>query len=422
MALMPNVVSQSFDLVVIGAGPSGSAAAMHGVAAGYDVLLLESGELGRDKTCGDGLTPRAVHELQQLGLAEQITEHYVNRGLKLHGYGGSVTAPWPRSAYGQVGSAMPRLSFDALLARTARQHGAELRCLSTATSPTITHGRITELTVEVAGGESYQVRPKWVIVADGVRSPFGKQLGRKWHQNEVFGIAARSYVSSPHHAEEWMHSHVELRGRDGQLQPGYGWIFPLGNGTVNLGCGALSTHSRPAKVNTKKLLHHYADLCRPEWELGEPERVTSALLPMGGAVSHVAGANWMLIGDSAAGVNPLNGEGIDYGLEMADWAVHLLGTDAAGELRRAWPELLRDRYGEAFLLARTAARLLTYPQFLPAVGPLALRGPVGAKLMPAAARLMANLVTAEDKDLLARLWRAAGRSASTVRRHTPLWS
>lgn len=418
---MTNASPQSFDLVVIGAGPAGSAAAIHGAAAGWDVLLLESGELGRDKTCGDGLTPRAVHELDKLGLAVEVTDHYRNRGLQLHGYGGSVTAPWPSSAYGQLGSAMPRTRFDALLARTAARRGAELRCLSTASSPVLDRGRITELTVTADGG-SYRVRPKWVIVADGVRSPFGKQLGRTWHQGEVFGIAARSYVSSPRHAEEWMHSHVELRCGDGALQPGYGWIFPLGDGTVNLGCGALSTQSRPAKVNTKKLLHHYADLCRDDWGLGAPQQVTSALLPMGGAVSNVAGGNWVLIGDAAAGVNPLNGEGIDYGLEMAELAVQLLATDAARELRRAWPELLRERYGEAFLLARTAARLLTYPQFLPAVGPLALRGPVGAKLMPAAARLMANLITDEDRDLLARAWRTAGRGVSAARRGSPLWA
>lgn len=407
-------MKQSYDLVVIGAGPAGSAAAIHGVAAGHDVLLLEAGELGRDKTCGDGLTPRAIHELEKLRLSGEVTAGYVNHGLKLHGYGGSVTAPWPDSAYGRVGSAMPRTLFDALLARTAAERGATLRTSTTAHSPVVTDGRITSLGV---GDDS--VKARWVIVADGVRSSFGRTLGRTWHQEEVYGIAARSYVSSPRGHEPWMHSHVELRDRDGALQPGYGWVFPLGDGQVNLGCGALSTTARPARLNTKKLLAHYADSLRDEWGLGQPEKVTSALLPMGGAVSNVAGRNWMIIGDAAAGVNPLNGEGIDYGLEMADLAVSLL---EGADLTAAWPALLRDRYGEAFLLARTAARLLTYPGFLPAVGPLALRGPVGAALMPAAARLMANLVTDEDKDLLARLWRAGGHAVSAARRGSPLWS
>lgn len=406
-------MKQSYDLVVVGAGPAGCAAAIHGVAAGHDVLLIESGELGRDKTCGDGLTPRAVHELDKLGLKDELTSRYANRGLKLHGYGGSVTAPWPNSAYGRVGSAMPRTAFDELLARTAAARGATLLTSTTAHSPVLSGGRITELSV---GAET--VRAKWVIVADGVRSSFSKLLGRQWHQSEVYGIAARSYVTTSISDEPWMHSHVELRDADGTLQPGYGWVFPLGDGRVNLGCGALSTTARPARVNTKKLLAHYADSLREEWGLGQPEHVTSALLPMGGAVSNVAGGNWMIIGDAAAGVNPLNGEGIDYGLEMAELAVGLLGAD----LTRAWPHLLRETYGEAFLLARTAARLLTYPRFLPTVGPLALRGPVGAALMPAAARLMANLITDEDRDLVARIWKLSGRAVATAQRDTPLWS
>ena len=163
----------------------------------------------------------------------------------------------------------------------------------------------------------------------------------------------------------------------------------------------------------------YAEQQRSEWGLGELRNVTSAMLPMGGAVSGVAGANWMLIGDAAACVNPLNGEGIDYGLETAALAVEMLGTK---DLTLAWPDRLRAEYGEAFLLARTAARLLTYPQFLPLAGPVAMRGPVGRMLMPAAARLMGNLITDEDKDLLARAWRLAGGAVSALRRDTPLWS
>ena len=86
-----------------------------------------------------------------------------------------------------------------------------------------------------------------------------------------------------------------------------------------------------------------------------------------------------------------------------------------------WPDTLRAHFGEAFLLARTAARLLTYPQFLPAAGPVAMRGPIGRLLMPAAARLMGNLVTEEDRDLLARAWRLAGGGVSAARAGTPLW-
>ncbi|QRP60065.1 geranylgeranyl reductase family protein [Corynebacterium minutissimum] len=398
------------DVAVVGAGPAGAAAAIHAARAGHDTVLIDASPFPRDKTCGDGLTPRAMHQLDLLGIEPNAS--YRNRGLKLHGFGGSVTAPWPATYPSQEGTALPRYEFDALLVTAAQDAGARL-FTGTASDPKLTGNRLTSFAV----GQQ-RVSAKWVIVADGVRSTFGKQLGRRWDRNEVYGIAARAYADSPHDGEEWMHSHVELKDSDGIVQPGYGWIFPLGQG-VNIGLGALSTASRPARLNTKKALSFYADQQRADWGLGELRNVTSAMLPMGGAVSGVAGANWMLIGDAAACVNPLNGEGIDYGLETAALAVEMLGTK---DLTLAWPDRLRAEYGEAFLLARTAARLLTYPQFLPLAGPIAMRGPVGRMLMPAAARLMGNLITEEDKDLIARAWRLAGGAVSALRRDTPLWA
>ena len=404
-------VMDVFDCVVVGGGPSGAVAAIAAQRAGFSTLLVDAAEHGRDKTCGDGLTPRAVHTLRTLGL-ESVLPDYRNQGLKLHGYGGDVTAPWPDSHYGTFGSASPRKLFDAALIDQATAAGATVWTGCAAHDADFdAHGAITAVHTDRG-----PVRTRWVIVADGVRSPFGKRLGRTWHRDQVYGIAARSYCSSPHSEESWMHSHVELRDQEGEVQPGYGWIFPLGDGTVNLGCGALSTDARPAKVNTKKLLAHYAREQSADWGLGEPQEVTSALLPMGGAVSNVAGPNWALIGDAAACVNPLNGEGIDYGMETAVMAVELLADRA--DLTLAWPYVLRRAYGDAFALARTAARLLTYPQFLPAAGPLALRGLGGRYLMPAAARLMGNLITEEDTDLVARAWRAAGKIAP---RGSALW-
>ena len=404
-------VMDVFDCVVVGGGPSGTVAAIAAQRAGFSTLLVDAAEHGRDKTCGDGLTPRAVHTLRTLGL-ESVLPDYRNQGLKLHGYGGDVTAPWPDSHYGTFGSASPRKLFDAALIDQATAAGATVWTGCAAHDADFdAHGAITAVHTDRG-----PVRTRWVIVADGVRSPFGKRLGRTWHKDQVYGIAARSYCTSPHSEEPWMHSHVELRDPAGEIQPGYGWIFPLGDGTVNLGCGALSTDARPAKVNTKKLLAHYAREQSADWGLGEPQEVTSALLPMGGAVSNVAGPNWALIGDAAACVNPLNGEGIDYGMETAVMAVELLADRA--DLTLAWPYVLHRAYGDAFALARTAARLLTYPQFLPAAGPLALRGLGGRYLMPAAARLMGNLITEEDTDLVARAWRAAGRVAP---RGSALW-
>lgn len=450
------------DVVVIGGGPAGAAAAIYAARAGWDVIMVDQATFPRDKTCGDGLTPRAMAKLRELGILDGVNPGYRNRGLQLHGFGGSVTAAWPDGHFGATGTAWPRRDLDHYLLQQAAAAGARVWTGYSGADVVVKHNAIDTITVRRVGGQQsaplgsqqptndqqpsaseVTLRPRWTIVADGVRSTFGKKLGREWHRSEVYGIAARSYCSSPYSAEPWMHSHVELIDEAGTVQPGYGWIFPLGDGTVNLGCGALSTSKRPAAINTKKLLEFYASQQQAAWKLGKPQDIASALLPMGGAVSNVAGKNWMLIGDAAACVNPLNGEGIDYGLETAELAIGLLGagsggagahpTPAAGcdlegktqftslDLTLVWPEVLRAHFGEAFMWARTAARLLTYPQFLPVFGPLGLRGPAARYLMPAAARLMGNLVTDEDRDLISRLWKKAGKYAATARADTPLW-
>jgi flavin-dependent dehydrogenase len=131
---------------------------------------------------------------------------------------------------------------------------------------------------------------------------------------------------------------------------------------------------------------------------------TSALLPMGGAVSGVAGPNWILVGDAAGCVNPLNGEGIDYGLETGRLVAELLAQES--DLAVAWPATLRTHYGQAFSIARRLAGLITIPRLLPLAGPIGMRS---HRMMTVALRVMGNLVTDEDHDVVARAWRAAGK-------------
>jgi flavin-dependent dehydrogenase len=124
---------------------------------------------------------------------------------------------------------------------------------------------------------------------------------------------------------------------------------------------------------------------------------------MGGAVSGVAGPNWGLVGDAAGCVNPLNGEGIDYGLETGRLLGELLADRT--DLSTAWVSTLREHYGEAFSVARRLAGLITVPGLLPAAGPVGMRS---RALMKLALRVMGNLVTDEDRDAVARVWRSAG--------------
>jgi geranylgeranyl reductase family protein len=392
------------DVLVVGAGPAGSAAAAWAARAGLDTLLVDAAVFPRDKTCGDGLTPRAIGELQRLGLGDWLRAHTVSQGLRAHGFGQTLLLPWPGGSLPDWGSAVARTELDDHLRTTAIKAGAAALDGARAVDVRRDGDRVSAVVLRDADGD-FEVACERLVVADGVRSPLGKRLGREWHRDTVYAVAGRSYVDSTMSDDPWISSHLELRGGDGEIISGYGWVFPLGNGTVNLGAGTLATAKRPTEVAIKPLMQVYADTIGDDFGLsGELRAPTSALLPMGGAVSHVAGRNWALIGDAAACVNPLNGEGIDYGLESGRLVVDTMMS--YDDLSAVWPGLLREHYGEAFSIARRLAGLVTVPGVLRALGPAGMRSDW---LMTLALRWMGNLVTDDDRDRAARVWRWAGR-------------
>lgn len=408
-------IPTSADVLVVGAGPAGSAAAAWAARAGLDVVLVDAATFPRDKTCGDGLTPRAIGEMQKLGLEDWLRAHTVNQGLRAHGFGQTLLLPWPGGSLPDWGSAVARTELDDHLRTVAIKSGALAIDGARAVGVRREGERVAAVefrgsqartsTTGSGGEETYEIACRWLVVADGVRSPLGKLLGREWHRDTVYAVAGRSYVDSEMSDDPWISSHLELRDEQGELVPGYGWIFPLGNGSVNLGAGTLATSRRPTEVAIKPLMQTYADAIGADFAIsGELRMPTSALLPMGGAVSNVAGPNWALIGDAAACVNPLNGEGIDYGLETGRLvAEHIAGGTGLGE---AWRSTLVEHYGEAFSIARRLAGIATQPKVVAALGPAGMRSDW---LMTLALRWMGNLVDDADRDRAARVWRWAGR-------------
>lgn len=404
------------EVLVVGAGPGGSAAAAAAAEAGYEVTLLDSATFPRDKTCGDGLTPRAIAELDALGLGDAFAGPRIE-GLDLQGWGGRQQVRWPSDSdhFPDYGSAVARTELDDRIRHHAIDAGATMVAGVKAVGATLNDGKVTAVQVNSSDGRS-EIEVGKLIVADGVRSALGTALGRAWHRNTAYGVAARAYVESGRCDDAWMGSHLELRDGAGALLPGYGWVFPLGakSGLVNIGVGALATEKRPAHMALRPIIGHYTNSQRDDWQLsGPPVRIASALLPMGGAVSNVAGPNWVLIGDAAACVNPLNGEGIDYALETARLAVEILDQKDFSEL---WPALLRSRYALAFSAARRLAAVLTVPRVVPILGRPGIRS---AALMSMVVRVMGNLITEEDTDLIARAWRTAGIVSSKIDSRPP---
>ena len=309
------------DLLVIGGGPAGAAAAIRAANAGASVTVFEKGAYGRDKVCGDGLTPRAVGALEELKLGIEGA-HRID-GLRMIAGRRVRELDWPTtSRFPAHGAVWPRRRFDAFLMDAAASAGAEIRYEHEAV-PIVEGGRVVGVS---ANGRNW--RGGMVVVAAGAQGAVARMLGADRVADEPFGLAIRTYAESPRHGDRHLESCLTLRDEHGTPVPGYGWMFPAGDGTVNIGVGALSTMKGFKKLNLNMLLERYRVLVRDSWSLGPNlERPRAWRLPMSTMRRH--GPGWVAIGDAAGLVNPMNGEGIDYGLESGMLAADLFLEDPA---------------------------------------------------------------------------------------------
>ena len=301
------------DILIIGGGPAGSAAAITAARAGLSVTLFEKGPHGRDKVCGDGLTPRAIAALNELRINHSVA-HRID-GLRMIAGKKERELSWPSTTrFPNHGAVWPRQRFDTHLIDVAIASGADVRFNSEAL-PLLEDGRVIGATV---GGENFYA--PMTILAAGAQGQAAKMLGAERDPNEPFGLAIRAYAPTPRHAERHLEACLSLRDEHGTAVPGYGWMFPAGDGTVNIGVGALSTMKGFKKLNLNTLLDQYAALVRESWTLGDyVEKPRAWRLPMSCTRRH--GPGWVAVGDAAGFVNPMNGEGIDYGLESGMLAV-----------------------------------------------------------------------------------------------------
>ena len=251
-----------------------------------------------------------------------------------------------------------------------------------------------------------------MVVADGANSRFGRALGTFRTREWPYGTAIRTYWESPRHAEPWIESALDVKDRNGNPMPGYGWIFPVGDGTVNIGVGLLSTFREFKTVNTTSLLDGYAHQVADRWEINpdQPEcKATSGRIPMGGSVGPKAGPSYLVIGDAAGSVNPFNGEGIDYAYETAHMAAQVLheAIDAGDPtVLQRYPSLLDDEYGEYFKVARLFARVIGRPALM---RELTRAGMHSRTLMEWVLRIMANLLRPDELGPAEAAYKAAAK-------------
>ncbi|GAA1269927.1 drug:proton antiporter [Planotetraspora silvatica] len=387
------------DVIVVGAGPSGATAAFYLAKAGLDVLLLEKTRFPREKVCGDGLTPRAVKELIGMGVDIDGPGWIRNKGLRVVGGGMRLELDWPDlHSFPDFGLVRTRMDFDQILAEHAQRNGVTLIQEVNVTGPVIDErsGHIVGVTAR-KDGEDVTYGALLVVAADGNSSRLSLAMGLHKREDRPMGVAVRTYYTSPRHDDDYLETWLELWDGD-RLLPGYGWIFPVGDGTSNVGLGLLNTSAAFKNIDYRDLLKRWVKGMPSEWGYAEENmvgQIRGAALPMAFNRQPHYTRGLVLVGDAGGSINPFNGEGIAYAMETgrtaADVIVQALSRTTPAQRERVlreYPRILKDVYGGYFTLGRLFVEAIGKPGVMKFVTRHGLPHPT---LMRFALKLLGNL-------------------------------
>lgn len=336
------------DVLIVGAGPAGSTLAYFLAQQGQHVLLVDKAGFPRDKTCGDGLTPRALSVLQHMGLLEAVTRagHRLN-AIHLYAPDGSLVEAPIEPSNGRLPyvTVLPRLAFDDLLRRHAVAAGAEFVARFTATDVLREGGRVAGVRAETPGGP-VELRARQTVLATGATVGLLERAGLL-DRPALFGRAARGYYEGVAGLADAIEFHLES-----VPLPGYGWVFPASSTKANVGAGFFARWGRSWSPGPPRQVYDTfvanplmagrlapAELCAP---------VRSWPLRFDFPSARLAWPGLALVGEAAGLVNPLTGEGIDYALESAETAAEVLGSglaqsQAMARLAETFSRALRGR-------------------------------------------------------------------------------
>ncbi|MFY9324951.1 MAG: geranylgeranyl reductase family protein [Candidatus Nanopelagicales bacterium] len=408
------------DVIVVGAGPSGSATSYYLAQQGLKVLLLEKTEFPREKVCGDGLTPRSVKQLLDMGIEPTEENGWIkNKGLRIIAGKHRLELKWPElESFPNYGLIRTRHDFDQILAKRAEQVGVDLRQNTRVLGPIRDDqtGRIVGVNAKTtAGNVSY--RAPFVVAADGVSARMALAIGVQRQENRPMGVAVRTYYKSPRTNDDFMESWLELWDED-KLLPGYGWIFGVGDGTSNVGLGILDSSPAFQSIDYKDLLKKWLVQTPHEWGYRDENMVgeiRGAALPMGFNRQPFYTQGLILVGDSGGMVNPFNGEGIAYAMESGRVAAEVIAEAAKAQnefarekMLHQYPALMKERLGGYYTLGRVFVKLIGNPEVMK----IATKYGLGYdRLMKFTLKLLANLTDPNSKETSDRIINALSKIA-----------
>ncbi|WP_406037987.1 geranylgeranyl reductase family protein [Micromonospora sp. NBC_00898] len=295
-------MGDEFDVIVVGAGPAGSAAALAARRAGARVLLLDRADFPRDKACGDGIAAHALDVLAELGVTDAVDGYAPLPALRLVGPGGGAVArALPRPAY-----TVPRRVFDARLVAAAVAAGAELR-RHTVRRVELRDDRVV-LDGELSAGA--------VVGADGAGSVVRRALGHPVNPDRHLALAIRGYAAALPGPPE------QLIVTSAPRWPAYAWSFPIGDGRANVGYGEVL---RGEPLTRAHLVDRLAALL-PGTDPATVTELRAHHLPLSTHRPAPGRDRVVLAGDALSLINPFTGEGIFYALRSGA----LAGAAAAG--------------------------------------------------------------------------------------------
>lgn len=358
--------SATADVLIIGGGPGGSAAAAQLAQRGHGVIVIERNVFPHADRSGTLLTPRSLAALRQLDLSETKSFHRL-RHVRFTSEGRSMSTTWPsHPEYPPHAAVSSRSLLNHALLQAAVTEGVTVFAGHEAIDPIIERGFARGANVTAPDGTTFEARAAYTIVADGANSRFGRALGTFRSPTWPYALGHRTTYRSPLHDASEIELLVDLRDRSGTPITGYGWMLPTGDGNVTVGVMMMSTSPSFQVVNPAHLLEQVVVDHGPRWHL-DAEPIApggGGRVPLGLSVRPSAGPTYLLIGDSVGGGNPLSGAGIEAALETGTLAAGVideaLQTGSAAALQQ-YTQLLSQRYGSFYKVGRLANRVLGQP-------------------------------------------------------------